>query len=161
MSRGPTPGPEGESRQLNSGWVELPASGRPGPAPSLSLAGAGLSKDEQVWARKLWATWWSSPMALMWSEFDRPQIERLLILTARARSGASAFGISEIRQLEDRFGLNPTARRRLYWRIQGVDLPSTDAADLPATTSERAALPSAGGQADPRLRMLKGGKAAG
>jgi hypothetical protein len=100
-------------------------------------------------------------MALMWSEYDAPQLERLLVLTAESWEGASAAGLSEIRQLEDRFGLNPVARRKLYWRIEGVDLPSTEAADLGGGQGQGKALPAAGGKADPRLRVVKGGKATG
>jgi hypothetical protein len=97
-------------------------------------------------------------MALMWSDFDVPQLERLLVLTARSWDGATAAGLSEVRQLEDRFGLSPVARRKLYWRIEGVDLPSTEAADLGGHEGSRRSLPSAGGKSDPRLRVVDGGK---
>jgi hypothetical protein len=158
---GPTPGPHSEQRTVDAGWVTLPAAGRGGPAPTVSLAGAGLPAAVQRRARELWAIWWGSPMALMWSDFDVPQLERLLVLTARSWDGESAAGLSEVRQLEDRFGLSPVARRKLYWRIEGVDLPSTVAADLGGVQGQRSVLPTAGGEADPRLRVVKGGKAAG
>jgi hypothetical protein len=96
-------------------------------------------------------------MALMWSEWDAPQLERLLVLTAGSWLGATGAMLSEIRQLEDRFGLSPQARRKLYWRIEGVDLPSTEAADLGGQGEEEQALPAAGGKADPRLRLVPGG----
>lgn len=155
------PNPEAEQRVRESAWVVLPAGGRDGPAPKLSLAGFDLPKPAQDRARSLWRTWWSSPMALMWSEWDAPQLARLLVLTARSWDGASAAGLSEVRQLEDRFGLSPHARRRLYWRIDGVDLPSTEARDLSggAVVADDRALPAAGGSGDPRLRVVEGGKA--
>jgi hypothetical protein len=158
---GPPPGPQAEQRSVDAGWITLPPAGRSGDAPRISLADLGLSRKLQDRARRLWSIWWASPMALMWSEFDTPQLERLLVLTAQAWDGSSAAGLSEIRQLEDRFGLNPVARRKLYWRIEGVDLPSTEAADLAGGESRERALPSAGGKADPRLRVVPGGKAAG
>lgn len=96
-------------------------------------------------------------MALMWSEFDQPALERLLLLTAKSWIGAaSAAELSEVRQLEDRFGLNPVGRRKLYWRIEGVDTPSRAAEDLAgaAENGGSAALPAAGGKKDPRLRVV-------
>jgi hypothetical protein len=156
---GPSPGPLAEQRTVDAGWITLPPGGRSGAAPEISLADRGLPRKLQARARRLWATWWGSPMALMWSEYDAPQLERLLVLTAESWLGASAAGLSEIRQLEDRFGLNPVARRKLYWRIEGVDLPSTEAADLGGQGQAKAALPAAGGKSDPRLRVVNGGKA--
>ncbi len=101
-------------------------------------------------------------MALMWSEFDVPQLERLLVLTAKAWGDAPASLLGEIRQLEDRFGLSPQARRKLYWRIEGVDAPSKSAGDLSggAAGEGEPVLPSAGGDSDPRLRVVEGGKKA-
>lgn len=153
---GPPPGPQAEQRSVDAGWITLPAAGRSGPAPVLSLADRGLSRGLQTKARALWRVWWSSPMALMWSEFDAPQLERLLVLTAESWAHSTAAGLAEIRQLEDRFGLSPQARRKLYWRIEGVDLPSTAAADLGGGQEKKPALPSAGGKADPRLRVVGG-----
>lgn len=158
---GPAPGPQAEQRSVDAGWITLPAAGRDGPAPELSLAGRGLEAKVQRKARVLWRRWWASPMALMWSEFDAPQLERLLVLTAESWAGASSAMLAEIRQMEDRFGLSPQARRKLYWRIEGVDLPSKSAADLGGVDEGRPVLPSAGGKADPRLRVVNGGKAAG
>lgn len=149
----PTPNPNSEKRSKESaGWITLPAEGREGPAPKLHGRHAARAKA-------LWAHWWGSPMATMWGEFDAPVLERLLVLTARSWKGdATAAELSEVRQLEDRFGLSPQARRKLYWRVAGVDVPSTEPADLGGTPVT--SVPSAGGAADPRLRVVQGGKAA-
>lgn len=161
---GKTPAPNKENRTRDGiGWTILPASGREGAAPPLSLAGIKLAMDPKAdkrakdRARELWRKWWSSPMALMWAVDDAHVLQRLLVLTAKAWGGASSAEMSEIRQLEDRFGLNPKARRSLYWKIEGVDTPSVEAGDLGGGAVTAA--PVAGGASDPRLRIVKGGKA--
>jgi len=141
----PTPNPNSEKRSKESaGWITLPNEGPTEDPPEL-IGDHGPEGEE------LWAFWWSSPMALMWSRHDCRTLERLLVLSLRFGddSGATAAELSEVRQLEDRFGLNPKSRRQLYWRIAGVDAPSMEASDLhrPATGVD---LPAAGGDDDPR-----------
>ncbi|MGL5934523.1 MAG: hypothetical protein ACRCZI_02755 [Cetobacterium sp.] len=100
-------------------------------------------------------------MATMWGEFDAPTLERLLVLTARAWKGAAtAAELSEVRQMEDRFGLSPQARRKLYWQVAGVDVVAAGV-ETPGPAPVPAVVPSAGGAGDPRLRVVPGGKAAG
>jgi hypothetical protein len=66
-----------------------------------------------------WSTVWASPMAGMWLESDTPVLERLAeLLDALYRGDRRARILNEIRQLEDRFGLSPLARRRLQWEIE-------------------------------------------
>lgn len=161
---GKTPAPNKENRTRDGiGWTILPAAGREGAAPPLSLRNVVLALDPstdtkyKARARELWRKWWSSPMALMWAVDDSHVLQRLLVLTARSWGGGSSSEMSEIRQLEDRFGLNPKARRSLYWRIEGVDTPSVEAGDL--SGGAVTAAPVAGGSEDPRLRIVKGGKA--
>jgi hypothetical protein len=58
-------------------------------------------------------------MSMMFVAADVPALERLAGLVDRAaRDEPSARVLSEIRMLEDRFGLNPAARRRLLWEIE-------------------------------------------
>ncbi len=48
-----------------------------------------------------------------------PALVRLAGLNELLEQGeATAMVLSEIRQLEDRFGLSPMARRRLQWEIE-------------------------------------------
>lgn len=101
-------------------------------------------------------------MACMWAPADVDQLERLLLLRMRVESGGTAAELSECRQMEDRFGLSPSARRKLYWRIDGVDVPSTDAEDLVDDKPKiDEGLPAAGGEHDPRrgLSVVDGGRA--
>jgi hypothetical protein len=66
-----------------------------------------------------WETVWASPMAAVWLEADVPALARLAGLVERLHRGDSSSRLlSEIRALEDRFGLSPLARRRLQWEIE-------------------------------------------
>jgi len=70
------------------------------------------------WTAGYWDTIWASPMAVVWKDADVPALIRMARLQDKAmRNEASAAELSEIRQLEDRFGLSPLARRRLQWEI--------------------------------------------
>jgi hypothetical protein len=78
----------------------------------------GLSEPMLGW----WATVWRSPMAAMWVESDVFGLERLAgILEVALQGAAPAALLAEARQLEDRFGLSPMARRRLQWQIGATD----------------------------------------
>jgi hypothetical protein len=137
-----TPSPDKIQRSSYDAWTTLPAAGRPGEPPELD----GYHSER---AQRLWVLWWSTPMATRWIESDAPQLERLLTLFELFWSGEyPASTLPEIRQGETAFGLSPAARRKLYWRVEGVDTPAADAA-LDAPTSETP-LPKAGGGDDPR-----------
>lgn len=97
-------------------WTNLPVSGRAGAAPKLpAKAQAGLAWLPQT--RKWWATLWACPQATQWRE-DDDQLVRLAALTDRFWRGEGTGGeLNEIRQIEDRHGLNPKAMMQLRWRI--------------------------------------------
>jgi len=58
-------------------------------------------------------------MADAWLDADVPGLVRLARLVELAgTAGASMTVLSEIRHLEDRFGLSPMARRRLQWEVE-------------------------------------------
>src|SRR5438093_722418 len=59
-------------------------------------------------------TVWASPMAHQWLDADVDALRRLawMIDTVNRGEGTAALD-GEARQLEDRFGLSPVARRRL------------------------------------------------
>jgi hypothetical protein len=123
---------------------QLPAEGRKGEIPE--------PRTDRVLgevAGRYWRTIWSSPMAVTFTEADIQPLTRLVVLVddrARAESSDGLIeivdryhdgtelqvvvgefkGDGEIRQLEDRYGISPLARRRLQWEIkQGevVDMP--------------------------------------
>jgi hypothetical protein len=145
-------------RRSNSpSWVLLPAKGRTEPAPELSAEYPWYD-----WTRAYWARIWSSPMATQWSEWDVPALQRLAKLQEDALLGGAAAKVgAEIRQLEDRFGLNPKARRTMGWQIEGEDLaddPSPDVADDASAGPNSDASSVATAETDPRRLRVVGGQ---
>ena len=136
MSRPPTPGKD--KRERKYGWTTLPREGREGPPPPLDI-------EYSERAVRLWETWWATPMALMWADHDRFPLERLLMLYQRAWDGEITSSIlSEVRQLEDKFGMTPASRRRLFWQIEGLETDSKEV-EVPSR-----GVPVSGGDVDPR-----------
>lgn len=143
-----TPKPPGQRRRRNAGqsqWQQLPAEGRQGeiPEPRTQRKLGNL-------AQQYWNTLWTSPMAVTFTDADIQPLTRLVVLVDdrdRSECGEGLIeivesnyadlgeievvvgrfaGDGEIRQLEDRYGISPLARRRLQWEIkQGevVDMP--------------------------------------
>lgn len=96
-------------------------------------------------------------MAVTFTDADIQSLTRLVVLVddrARAESGDELIeivesnfgdasevevvvgkfaGDAEIRQLEDRYGISPLARRRLQWEIS----KDADVVDMPAQSSRR------------------------
>ncbi len=132
---GATPKPPGQRVRRNreqSEWRQLPAGGRSGRAPK--------PRTSVVWGefgQAYWRALWSSPMAATYTEADVFPLTRLCSLVDRRERveagdpevfAASSVdgevtvvrgfdGDGEIRQLEDRFGISPLARRRLQWEV--------------------------------------------
>lgn len=84
-------------------------------APPLPRGRKWTAKGKRYWEKV-----WQSPMAITFIDADLPGLERMvelveLIDTAEQRG---LYGLlAELRQLEDRFGMSPLARRRLQWDI--------------------------------------------
>lgn len=100
---GPTPNPDARRRNVRVGTVKLPTEGRKGDPPTWPFAGE---------VPPMWSTLWAKPQAVMW--------ERQQIVHVVARYCILLFDIdqaAEVRQLEDRLGLNPKAMRALLWEV--------------------------------------------
>jgi hypothetical protein len=99
-------------------WTALPDA-RKGPPPKLPS-----SRKWDAQTRKWWADLWAKPQAVMWDESG----QTLWILAALYDdlfSGAvEARKLSgEMRQHEDRHGLNPKALHQLGWRLPALAPP--------------------------------------
>lgn len=134
---GPAPKPSSERRRTNAPefqWVLLPATGRNAPAPKLPAKAPG----DQTWSkatRDWWARLWATPQATQWPDNDS-SLFRLAALHERFWQGdATGAEMSEMRQIEDRHGLNPKALMQLRWRI--VDEEVAEAAPLPPQSGRR------------------------
>lgn len=106
----PAPKAPGERVRRNTDqpkWRTLPPATtfRKPPAPTR------WSKKTKDW----WKLIWRSPMATQWIESDVPELEYLGDLMELEKKSAEHY--AEIRQLKDRFGLNPKARRALMWHV--------------------------------------------
>lgn len=139
----PAPKPPGARRRRNAGqsqWQQLPAEGRAGPIPQ-PRTGRELGEIASCY----WETLWTSPMAVTFTDADIQPLTRLAVLVddrARSETGDGLIeivesnygggevevvvgkfaGDAEIRQLEDRYGVSPLARRRLQWEIRQGDV---------------------------------------
>jgi hypothetical protein len=112
------------------GWVDLPACWE-GDAPRLP--------DWREWdARTLgwWAALWARPQAAMWQS-DGSSLFVLAVLVEDLIAGgrADAARLAEMRQIEDRHGLNPKALLQLRWRV--VDESAAPKVERPRAAEDR------------------------
>ena len=110
------PKPDGQKVTRHApkfGWTDLPATGRTGRAPALP-AWREWHPLTKRWWRQLWAT----PQATQWDTSGR-SLWILACLYDDLVSGRdnTAKVSAEMRQHEDRHGLNPKAMLQLRWRI--------------------------------------------
>jgi hypothetical protein len=131
----PIPKPISQRRRRNTvaGVAKLDASGRKGVAPrpktSISLCPVALD---------YWKTLWASPMATIYTDADVFPLTRLAILIHERETGAAVWNADgEIRQLEDRFGVSPLARRRLNWEIEQAAAVERPAIPVGASVADR------------------------
>lgn len=110
----PKPPEQRVRRNASQGtWRTLPAA-EPFKRPPLPQRKPAWLKSTRSW----WGVLWSSPMAVTYLEADLPALVRLAeMVEARARGELSASETNTMTALEDRFGLNPKARRALQWEI--------------------------------------------
>ena len=108
--------PDGQKvtrHKLAFDWIALPATGRTGPPPKLPTIRKWTKQT-----RDAWAVLWSSPQATQWDETGRTMWTWAALhhdLCGNERSAASVS--AEMRQIEDRHGLNPKALLQLRWRV--------------------------------------------
>lgn len=110
---GPPPNPNARRRNARPAGRALPPEGRQGDPPPWPLPRPTKG------ALTLWADLWASPQAAAWEELGWTRVvaryTRLLLAAERPEAPVTLLG--EVRQLEDRLGLNPMAMRRLQWEV--------------------------------------------
>lgn len=111
---GPPPKTNVVRRNPRVGPTLLPAAGRRGSPPDWPLPRA-LSGAEGV----AWQRLWASPQAVAWENLGwTSTVARYCrLLVASDAEDAPITLCAEVRQLEDRLGLNPLSMRRLMWQI--------------------------------------------
>lgn len=135
---GPPPSPNARRKNVRPEWRRLPASGRQGDPPAWPLDRPTKAELE------LWTELWHSPQAVAWEAFSwaRTVARYARVAVQAEKRGAMGVILSEVRQLEDRLGLNPMAMRRLQWVITDVveEEPARDADNVADIDRYRARL---------------------
>jgi hypothetical protein len=113
---GPLPKPPEQRRRRNRTsftGVDLPASGRPEPAPKLP--------NWRDWDRrtlKWWRNLWSSPPATQWDPSGPTLWVYAVLMDMLITEQYPAHRLSpELRAWEDRYGLSPKALATLRWQV--------------------------------------------
>jgi hypothetical protein len=93
------------------GKTLLPAEGRTDAAPAWPFSKA----DEP----ETWVPLWATPQSVAWERlgWTRTVARYALLLSEVEVPDAKATLLGEVRQLEDRLGLNPKAMRALLWEV--------------------------------------------
>lgn len=109
---GPAPKDPAQRRRRNVavGKTLLPAGGRKGAAPRWPLSAVKPG---------LWSGLWRAPQAVAWERHGLVRVvaRYALLLEVAEVPGAPAALLAEVRQLEDRLGLNSKAMRSLLWEV--------------------------------------------
>lgn len=130
---GPAPKPDAQRVRRNAptfDWVNLPERNE-GPVPELPTF--------RTWDKRTvewWTDLWAKPQASQWFQ-DGSTLWTLVCLYDEmiiSEGTAAASLSSEIRQHEDRHGLNPKAMLQLRWRIAD---PAEAAVESPATARRK------------------------
>lgn len=134
--------PDGQKVTRNApkfDWESLPASGRVGPPPKLPPARKWTKATRDAWARV-----WAKPQAVMWDQSGDSMLAWAIchheILIADDTGKALGPLMAEMRQVEDRHGLNPKALLQLRWRIvddEGVAVSEISEAPRGRTPARR------------------------
>lgn len=70
-----------------------------------------------------WNALWTSPVASQYTKMDEFELVRLAQLVDEVNWGNLQKDVlNEVRQMADRFGLSPLARRRLGWVVKSGDV---------------------------------------
>ena len=138
---GPAPKDPSSRRRRNAtvGKTMLPAGGRQGDVPVWPI----LARTEP----DVWADLWRTPQASAWEAqgWTRVVARYALLIEAtedpNPENSPSAAILAEVRQMEDRLGLNPKAMRSLLWEVTSDEVAERrDGSKVSKATSKRAEL---------------------
>lgn len=132
--------PEGTARNVNvptKGTVFVDEFARVAKIPEPSLPLTGVRAD-------IWNQIWSSPVATLWCDADLASLTRLVILQTTLEAIMNKGLLQEMRQLEDRFLLNPYSRAQQRVVIGASSTTSGGSRDVAWITDARKRLRSTG-----------------
>lgn len=117
VNSGPLPKDPASRRRRNaspSAARVLPVEGYQGPVPEWPMGRCVKS------VARVWEQLWRKPQATAWVdlgyEFSVARLAQLMV--AAMKPNAPTQVLSEVRQIEDRLGLNPAAMQRLRWEVE-------------------------------------------
>lgn len=130
------PKPDGQKvtrHEPKFGWTDLPLAGRDGPPPKLPSW-----RQWQTATKSWWRDLWAKPQATQWEQ-DGSTLWTLACLydDLIAQRAEAAKVSAEMRQHEDRHGLNPKAMLQLRWRLAADDTPEQSQPASVASIAER------------------------
>lgn len=134
----PGPAPKDPSvrrrRNVAVGKTLLPAGGREGAAPQWPF---GTVAEPSVWVEL-----WRMPQAAAWERLFlfRVVARYALLLDEVEQPDAKSTILGEVRQLEDRLGLNAKSMRSLLWEIAGDEVAEKRVESTSKAASKRAQL---------------------
>jgi hypothetical protein len=92
------------------------------PEPVLPFTGA---------RRELWDQMWAQPIAVLWDVVDVAALTRMVLMQTSAETVKDSRLLIELRQLEDRFLLNPYARAQQRVVIEDAGREQAEKANRP------------------------------
>ena len=125
---GRPPKPDGQARHRNpvhKDTIVIPPDARVARVPSPALPFEGVRQ-------KIWRQMWRQPIAVLWDKADIAVLTRMVVLQTTPDVYSSPRLLAELRQLEDRFLLNPYARaqQRVVIGEDEQDGAESDVSDL-------------------------------
>jgi hypothetical protein len=117
---GPPPNPNRRRRNAGPATLRLPAGGRTGETPPWPLP-KGRSAIRSRRELEVWAELWRTPQATAWERLEWTRTVARYVRYLIACEAGDVKIASEVRQLEDRLGLNPMAMLRLRWQVEDGD----------------------------------------
>lgn len=109
--------PEAQRRNKNprmKDTIRLHVDDRPAVVPDPAVEFTGVRAD-------LWAAMWDRPVAMLWDAADVGPLTRMVVLQTTPEVYRSDRLLAEVRQLEDRFFLNPYSRVQQRITLVGDD----------------------------------------
>lgn len=142
VNSGPLPKPDGARRRTNAGpaMMVLPREGYQGEIPAWPVGKATKA------AAAMWESLWRKPQAAAWVDlgFEHVVARLAVLLVVSLKPSALPAQLTELRQLEDRLGLNPAAMQRLRWQIAAApQAPEQSPAGVASLDAKRASRPAA------------------
>lgn len=107
-------------------WVDLPPEGNKKPPPHLPNPPQNLGTVWSDEARSMWIRLWQSPESTQWNREDTEAVYRYVVLHELGRLfDWTGPMLTAVAGFEEKFGISPAGKRKMYWRIRPTDEAAT------------------------------------